>query len=239
MFVRNQHKLTLTPQPLGQRSETVRRSNLSTIVRELHIHGALTRSELVARTGLTRTAIRALIGELVAAGLVSEERARHTGFRAALPGRAHEFVGCRCAGSGDRRGFARRGPGRPRRGDARRGPRGSSARPLLRRRDGFRPGRTGTRRTGSCHRPQRPDRGRGRCGWHRASHGWFPCPWPRTSAGTTCRSASASPRPCAPTCRLPWPTRRTSAPLRNCAAVRPWMPATCSSSPARSASAAA
>ncbi len=88
MFVRNQHKLTLTPQPLGQRSETVRRSNLSTIVRELHLHGALTRSELVARTGLTRTAIRALIGELVAAGLVSEERASSRG----VPGRPSPVV---------------------------------------------------------------------------------------------------------------------------------------------------
>ena len=60
---------------LGQRSETVRRANLSAIVRELHERGPLSRSELVARTGLTRSAIRGLIVELVAAGLVSEERA--------------------------------------------------------------------------------------------------------------------------------------------------------------------
>jgi predicted NBD/HSP70 family sugar kinase len=57
---------------VGQRSETVRRANLSAIVRELHAHGPLSRSALVARTGLTRSAIRGLIGELVAAGLVSE-----------------------------------------------------------------------------------------------------------------------------------------------------------------------
>ena len=57
----------------GQRSETVRRANLSAIVRQLHLRGAQSRSELVARTGLTRTAIRALIGELVAADLVVEE----------------------------------------------------------------------------------------------------------------------------------------------------------------------
>jgi DNA-binding transcriptional ArsR family regulator len=58
----------------GQRSETVRRANLSTIVRALHARGPLSRSELVARTGLTRSAIRNHVGELVAAGLVTEER---------------------------------------------------------------------------------------------------------------------------------------------------------------------
>ena len=57
---------------LGQRSETVRRANLSAIVRELHISGPLSRSELVVRTGLTRSTIRALIGELVGGDLVAE-----------------------------------------------------------------------------------------------------------------------------------------------------------------------
>jgi hypothetical protein len=64
--------VTITRDALGQRSETVRRANLSTIVRELHLSGALSRSELGSRTGLTRSAIRGLSGELVAAGLVSE-----------------------------------------------------------------------------------------------------------------------------------------------------------------------
>jgi predicted NBD/HSP70 family sugar kinase len=59
---------------VGQRSETVRRANLSAIARELHTRGPLSRSELVARTGLTRSAIRGLIGEFVVADLVSEER---------------------------------------------------------------------------------------------------------------------------------------------------------------------
>jgi predicted NBD/HSP70 family sugar kinase len=72
----------------GQRSETVRRSNLSAIVRELHARGPLSRSELVARTGLTRSAIRGLIGELVVAGLVSEERAAPLG----TPGRPSPVV---------------------------------------------------------------------------------------------------------------------------------------------------
>jgi predicted NBD/HSP70 family sugar kinase len=64
---------------VGQRSETVRRANLSAIVRELHLSGPLSRSELVARTGLTRSAIRGLIGEFVAAGLASEVRAAPLG----------------------------------------------------------------------------------------------------------------------------------------------------------------
>ena len=73
---------------VGQRSETVRRANLSAIVRELHISGSRSRSELVARTGLTRSAIRGLIGEFVAAGLVSEGRATPLGG----PGRPSPLV---------------------------------------------------------------------------------------------------------------------------------------------------
>ena len=61
---------------VGQRSETVHRANLSAIVRGLHEHGPQSRSDLVAATGLTRSAIRALVGELAAAGLVTEERRR-------------------------------------------------------------------------------------------------------------------------------------------------------------------
>lgn len=73
---------------LGQRSETVRRANLSAIVRELHLGGPLSRSELVALTGLTRSAIRGLIGELVMGGLVREERSAPAG----TPGRPSPLV---------------------------------------------------------------------------------------------------------------------------------------------------
>ncbi|MCI0345541.1 MAG: ROK family protein, partial [Chloroflexi bacterium] len=73
---------------LGQRSETVRRANLSAIVRELHLRGPLSRSELVARTGLTRSAIRALIGELVVGELVAETPAPRLG----VPGRPSPHV---------------------------------------------------------------------------------------------------------------------------------------------------
>ena len=73
---------------LGHRSETVRRANLSAIVRELHGSGPLSRSDLVTRTGLTRSAIRGLIGELVAGRLVTEGPATLDG----TPGRPSPLV---------------------------------------------------------------------------------------------------------------------------------------------------
>ena len=72
----------------GQRSETVRRANLSAILRELHNRGPISRSELGTRTGLTRSAVRGLIGELALAGLVSEERGTPQG----TPGRPSPLV---------------------------------------------------------------------------------------------------------------------------------------------------
>jgi predicted NBD/HSP70 family sugar kinase len=86
--------MPLGPDLIGQRSETVRRANLGAIVRELHLRGPQSRSELVARTGLTRTAIRALIGELVAGDLVIEERGAPVG----APGRPSPMVRPRPAG---------------------------------------------------------------------------------------------------------------------------------------------
>ncbi|MDO8483680.1 MAG: ROK family protein [Candidatus Limnocylindrales bacterium] len=73
---------------VGQRSETVRRANLSAIVRELHLRGPISRSELVAWTGLTRSAIRSLVGDLVAGDLVAEEAAVRLG----TPGRPSPLV---------------------------------------------------------------------------------------------------------------------------------------------------
>lgn len=80
--------MPLGPDLIGQRSETVRRANLGAIMRELHLRGPQSRSELVARTGLTRTAIRALIGELAAGDLVIEERGEPDG----APGRPSPLV---------------------------------------------------------------------------------------------------------------------------------------------------
>ncbi len=73
---------------IGQRSETVRRANLSAIATELHLSGPLSRSELVTRTGLTRSAIRGLIGEFVAADLADEQRSTSLG----IPGRPSPLV---------------------------------------------------------------------------------------------------------------------------------------------------
>jgi predicted NBD/HSP70 family sugar kinase len=78
----------LSRELVGQRSETVRRANLSAIARELHARGPLSRSELVARTGLTRSAIRGLIAEFVVADLVTEERSAPDG----APGRPSPLV---------------------------------------------------------------------------------------------------------------------------------------------------
>ncbi len=80
--------MTIVRDELGHRSETVRRVNLSTILRELHGSGPLSRSELVARAGLTRSAIRALIGELAAGDLVIEGPAALDG----TPGRPSPVV---------------------------------------------------------------------------------------------------------------------------------------------------
>jgi predicted NBD/HSP70 family sugar kinase len=77
-----------TGDEVGQRNETVRRANLSSIARALHEAGRLSRSQLVARTGLTRSAIRDLVGELAANGLVVEEGLAHLG----TPGRPSPLV---------------------------------------------------------------------------------------------------------------------------------------------------
>ncbi len=74
--------------PVGQRSETIRRANLSAIARELHVRGPQSRSELGMRTGLTRSAIRGHIGELAAGGVVEEVRSGSAG----LPGRPSPVV---------------------------------------------------------------------------------------------------------------------------------------------------
>jgi predicted NBD/HSP70 family sugar kinase len=50
----------------------VRRQNLSTLLREVHVHGALSRSELGSRTGLNRSTIGSLVSELASRELVQE-----------------------------------------------------------------------------------------------------------------------------------------------------------------------
>lgn len=75
-------------QQSGLRSEAVRVSNLSTILRELHLLGPASRSDLVARTGLSRSAVGALVSELADLGFAREERALADG----SPGRPSPIV---------------------------------------------------------------------------------------------------------------------------------------------------
>ncbi len=63
----------VTRGPRGARSEDVRRGNLGTLLRHLHVHGATSRSTLTSLLSLNRSTIGDLTGELVGAGLVREE----------------------------------------------------------------------------------------------------------------------------------------------------------------------
>ncbi len=65
----------------GLRSATVRTRNLSQILTHLHLEGATTRSALGEVTGLTRSAVGALVGELEAVGLVRELPSEPNGSR--------------------------------------------------------------------------------------------------------------------------------------------------------------
>jgi predicted NBD/HSP70 family sugar kinase len=68
----------------GPSQEEVRRHNLGTLLRYVHVHGATSRAELTSRLGLNRSTIGALTAELTTAGLVSEQTPRETG-RAGRP----------------------------------------------------------------------------------------------------------------------------------------------------------
>ncbi len=72
----------------GPSQEDVRRHNLGTLLRYVHVHGATSRAELTSRLGLNRSTIGALTAELTTAGLVSE-----TGAARDRPGRA-TVTGC-------------------------------------------------------------------------------------------------------------------------------------------------
>ncbi|HET6484749.1 MAG TPA: ROK family transcriptional regulator [Actinoplanes sp.] len=68
----------------GPSQEEVRRHNLGTLLRYVHVHGATSRAELTSRLGLNRSTIGALTADLTTAGLVSEAAPRETG-RAGRP----------------------------------------------------------------------------------------------------------------------------------------------------------
>jgi predicted NBD/HSP70 family sugar kinase len=58
----------------GIAADELRRHNLAAVLGRLHIRGPLSRSQLARQTGLNRSTIRDLIGELVALGMVEEDR---------------------------------------------------------------------------------------------------------------------------------------------------------------------
>lgn len=64
--------------------EEVRRHNLGTLLRHVHLRGPTSRAELTARMGLNRSTIGALTADLITAGLVTEEVPRDHG-RAGRP----------------------------------------------------------------------------------------------------------------------------------------------------------
>ena len=67
------------PRADGLRSELVRQSNLAAILNTVHLGGALSRSDLVLRTGLSRSAVGGLVGALVDLNLVVETRSPSDG----------------------------------------------------------------------------------------------------------------------------------------------------------------
>ena len=68
----------------GPSQEEVRRHNLGTLLRYVHVHGATSRAELTNRLGLNRSTIGALTAELTTAGLINEQAPQETG-RAGRP----------------------------------------------------------------------------------------------------------------------------------------------------------
>lgn len=62
----------------------MRRHNVSTVLRHVHVQGAISRADLTGRLGLNRSTIKAIVAELAASGLVSEELPR-TRARAGRP----------------------------------------------------------------------------------------------------------------------------------------------------------
>ena len=58
--------------PSGATQDEIRRLNVSTLLRQIHVHGELSRAELTTRMGLNRSTIKVLVEELSEAGLVVE-----------------------------------------------------------------------------------------------------------------------------------------------------------------------
>ncbi len=80
---------------LGLATEELRRHNLGVVLERLHLFGAVSRSELTTATGLNRSTIAGLIGQLTSLGLVDEG----PGLINAGPGRPSPMVTTRPQGA--------------------------------------------------------------------------------------------------------------------------------------------
>lgn len=69
----------------GPSQEEIRRHNLGTLLRHVHLRGPVSRADLADSMGLNRSTIMALTTDLSAAGLVREELPRQPGRRAGRP----------------------------------------------------------------------------------------------------------------------------------------------------------
>lgn len=69
----------------GPSQEDIRRHNLGTLLRFVHLRGPASRATLAESLGLNRSTIMALTADLTAAGLVREELPRKPGRRAYRP----------------------------------------------------------------------------------------------------------------------------------------------------------
>jgi predicted NBD/HSP70 family sugar kinase len=72
----------------GATGDVLRRRNLGAILRRVHLGGPASRSELAEETGLNRSTVGDLVGDLARRGLVHERRARPSG----VPGRPSPIV---------------------------------------------------------------------------------------------------------------------------------------------------
>ena len=72
----------------GSNSESIRRDNLSAVLREVHLSGPRSRSEIVAFTGLNRSTVAGIVAELSELGFVHEE----PGDRQGMPGRPSPWI---------------------------------------------------------------------------------------------------------------------------------------------------
>ncbi|CAM5529242.1 transcriptional regulator [Streptomyces spiroverticillatus] len=89
------------PRPLGPKADkdTVRRHNLSLVLRAVHDEGEITRAQVAARVGLTRAAVSSLVEQLLEGGFLAESGKTFSG-QAGRPGTVLKVARTGVAGLG-------------------------------------------------------------------------------------------------------------------------------------------